>query len=454
MLALLGMGFGSYFIIEKKLELDPIEVVNKYIIYYLASDIIMRYLLQKIPVINIKPLLVLPIKRSTIVSFALGKTALSFFNYIHAFFFIPFSIVMLIEGHDPLSVGLWHLGILALIYCSNFMNILINSKDGLFVVFMGTLAIMGGLQYYEIFDVTVYTSVFFQGMYDTPYLFILPVIALIGLVIYSFRYFKQHLYQDMGLAKKQSDVATQEFAWLNRYGTLGTFLKNDIKMIMRNKRSKTTVGLSLLFLFYGLLFFTGAFEAYDNSFMHMFAAIFVTGGFLFTFGQFVPSWDSAYYPLMMSQNIQYREYISSKWWLVVIGTLISTILALPYMYFGFNIYLMLIAAGVYNIGVNSHLILLGGAYIKTPIDLASSKQAFGDKKAFNVKTLIITLPKMIIPMALYGLGDTFIGENWGVLLVVIAGIMGFAFRNKVFSMVEKIYKTEKYATLHSYKQKH
>jgi hypothetical protein len=33
-----------------------------------------------------------------------------------------------------------------------------------------------------------------------------------------------------------------------------------------------------------------------------------------------------------------------------------------------------------------------------------------------------------------------------------AGILGFAFRNKVFTMIEKIYKTEKYATISAYKQ--
>ena len=64
--------------------------------------------------------------------------------------------------------------------------------------------------------------------------------------------------------------------------------------------------MSVLFLFYGLLFMTGAIDAYEGPFWKVFAAIFVSGGFLFTFGQFVPSWDSAYYPLMMSQNIQYR----------------------------------------------------------------------------------------------------------------------------------------------------
>jgi len=71
--------------------------------------------------------------------------------------------------------------------------------------------------------------------------------------------------------------------------------------------------MSFLFIFYGLLFFTNSIEAYNNPAMHVFAGIFVSGGFLFTFGQFVPSWDSAYYPLMMSQNISYRQYLTSKW---------------------------------------------------------------------------------------------------------------------------------------------
>jgi hypothetical protein len=64
-----------------------------------------------------------------------------------------------------------------------------------------------------------------------------------------------------------------------------------------------------MFIFYGLLFFTGSIEAYNNPAMKVFAAIFVSGGFLFTFGQFIPSWDSAYYQLLMSQNIPYKEYI-------------------------------------------------------------------------------------------------------------------------------------------------
>jgi len=208
-----------------------------------------------------------------------------------------------------------------------------------------------------------------------------------------------------------------------------------------------------MFLFYGLLFMTGAIEMYDHPMWKIFAGIFVSGGFLFTFGQFVPSWDSAYYPLMMSQNIKYRDYIKSKWWLVVIGTIASTIAASFYLYFGFDTYLIVLVAAVFNIGVNSHLVLLGGAFIKTPIDLASGKQAFGDKKAFNIKTMLLSLPKMFLPMALYAVGYYFISPEAGYAFVAGTGVLGLAFRNKVFSMIENIYKTEKYSTLAAYRQK-
>ena len=49
----------------------------------------------------------------------------------------------------------------------------------------------------------------------------------------------------------------------------------------------------------------------------------------------------------------------------------------------------------------------------------------------------------------------FLGGQWNLLdtFVALAGILGFAFRNKVFSMIEGIYKSEKYKTLAAYKQK-
>jgi hypothetical protein len=445
------IGTGVFFILKDE-GYEPLAIINKYMIYYLAGDLLFRYFLQKMPVMNIRPLIILNIKKSTIVHFSLGKTVLSFFNWTHAFFFLPFTIVLLMEGYGYQAI-FWHMAMFSLIYLNNFINLLINNKD---VVFYSVLAVFAGLgltQYYNLFDITSYTQPFFQGMYNTVYLFLLPILLLIGTYYFSFNYFKSYLNLDEGLAKKSDVAQTENYTWLNQFGTLGTFLKNDIRLLRRNKRSKMTLFMSILFVFYGLLFFGNAIEAYNNPAMKVFAGIFVSGGFLFTFGQFIPSWDSAYYQLMMSQNIQYKEYISSKWWLMVIATVISTVLASFYLYFGVHTYLIIVVGAIFNIGVNSHLVMLGGAFVKTPIDLSTSKQAFGDKQSFNIKTMLIAIPKLVVPMILYAAGYYLFSPNIGLVFVAGAGILGFAFRNYMFSQIEKIYKSEKYATIEAYKQK-
>jgi len=449
----LALGVGSFYLIKDAGLGDPFRIVNRFLVYYLAIDLYARYMLQKMLVLNIKPLLYLPFKKNEVVKYALGKTITSFFNWGHAFFFVPFSVVLLVEGYNTPSVIAWHLGILALFFCNNFINIMMNNKDSVFYTLLGILATLGISQYYGWFDITNYTASIFDTFYDLPWSSVIPWLLLAVIVTSAFRYFKKNMFLDAGLETKQSVARTEDYTWLNRFGNLGTFLKNDIRLIKRNKRSKTAVIMGFMFLFYGLLFFTGAIEAYENPVWKIFAGIFVTGGFLFSFGQYVPSWDSSYYPLMMSQNIQYREYLSSKWYLVIIATMASTVLASFYLYFGWDAYLAILVGAIYNIGVNSYLVLWGGAYIKTPIDLTSNKKAFGDKQAFNTKTLLLTLPKLLLPLVVYALGHYLINPAAGYIFVALAGVVGFAFKNVVFRKIEKIYKKEKYKTLLAYKQK-
>lgn len=447
-----GLGVASYYGLEKS-GYEPLKTINQFLIYYLALDLLARYFLQKMPIINIKQLLLLPFNKSKIVKFAFGKTALSFFNILHAFFFIPFSIILLIEGYNPIGVICWHLGIMCLIYFNNYLNVMLNDVTGAVVGVAAIIAGLGAAQYYNIFDFTVYTGAFFQGMYETYWMWLLPLVALCVILYLAYNYFIKLLFLDAGLAAKAQQASTENLDWLDRFGKTAIFLKNDIRLIKRNKRSKTTVMMSVLFLFYGLLFFTGGIESYDNNFMKVFAGIFVSGGFLFSFGQFVPSWDSAYYPLMMTQNFSLREYMDSKWWLVVIATLVSMVLGLPYFYFGWEAYAAIFVGGIFNLGVNSHLVLLGGAFIKTPIDLTSNKKAFGDKQAFNLKTMLLTIPKLLVPIVVYAIGHLAVGPWLGYVLVALTGVLGFAFKNTVFNQIEKIYKAEKYATLAAYKQK-
>lgn len=447
-----GLGIGLFYILRKQ-EMEPLETVNKFIIFYLLLDLVIRYFLQKMPVMNIRPFLVQNISRKSIVGYSLGKTMVSIFNILHLFFLLPFSIVLIIEGYDPMGAVAWFIGILSLIYLNNFLNILSNNRSFVLYTVALILVALALFTYYGLIDLTQFTQPLFDTLYNTPWAVIIPVLLLLITAGLTFSFFLKNLYLDAGLKVKEKDAQTENYTWLNRYGVLGTFIKNDIKLIKRNKRSRTTILMSVLFIFYGLLFLPGAIETYESPVWRIFAGIFVTGGFIFTFGQFVPSWDSSYYPLMMSQNIQYREYLNSKWWLMVITTIVTTMIASFYLYFGWEVYLAILVGAVYNIGVNAHLVLLGGAYIRTPIDLTQNKNVMGNKQAFNSKTLLLTLPKLILPLGLYALGHYLFEPNAGYLMVAGAGVIGFAFKNKVFVLIERIYKTEKYKTIAAYSEK-
>ena len=73
-----------------------------------------------------------------------------------------------------------------------------------------------------------------------------------------------------------------ELKWLDGFGRTSFFLKNDIRLIVRNKRARMAVWMGFAFLFYGLIFMM---DIYSGAVWQVFIGIFVSGGFLFSFGQ-------------------------------------------------------------------------------------------------------------------------------------------------------------------------
>ena len=446
-----GLAFIAFWVVQDDMGLDPLVFVSDNLLYAFAFWVVLRYFLQKMPIVHIQPLLVLPIPKKSIVRFGLLKTALSFFNLGNLFFFVPFGIILMQQDYSPLGVLGWWVAIGSVILATNFLNIMLNSVDHILVIVAVLLAVIFALQYYEIFDLTTWTSPLFMASYNQPLFALIPVGILILTYRWSFAHFKKKFMLDEGALQPKTEThRAADLSWLDRFGRMAIFLQNDIRLILRNKGARASVWMGFAFLFYGLIFMS---DIYSSSVMLVFAGIFVSGGFLFGFGQYVPSWDSSYYPLMMTQNIAYKEYLASKWWLIVVGTLVGMVLSSFYIYFGWETYLAILAGGVYNIGINAYLVLLSGAYTRTPIDLTSAKKAFGDKKSFNIKSLLLGIPKFALPMFVFYVGVLIHSKSMGIAMVALVGVLGFAFRNLVFGWIEKIYQEEKHKTLQTYKQK-
>ncbi|MDA9622950.1 DUF5687 family protein [Flavobacteriaceae bacterium] len=425
--------------------------VNKQLIYVFVYLIVMRYFVQSLPVLNIKALLLTPLLKTKIVRFSLLKTVLTYFNILPLFFLIPFSFLLASTGdYDIVGLIFWNINIIGLIYVTNFFNFLLNNKDKLLYGVGGILALIKILEYYSIVDFTEYSEQFFYLFYSQPYTVAFTWLLVFWLYNYVNKYLLQGLYIDTGLQVKTKEAKMEDFSFLDRFGKTATFIKNDLRLLKRSKRARTAVYMGIGMLFYGIIFVPSE-EILGSGFL-FFGYLFSTGGFLFMFGSFVPSWDSQYYPLMMTQNIEYKEYLNSKWSLMIIGTVISTVLAsFIYSFFGVNAVYAVLAGAFYNIGVNGYLTLWAGAYTKSPIDLNSSANAFGDKKAFNAKTMLVGIPQMLLPVLVYYFTSQYYDHFTGCLAVAVLGTLGILLKPIAFNLILKAYKTEKYSTLKAYK---
>lgn len=447
----IGSPFALYYFAKEELKANPLKLLSRFFVYYWALDLVMRYFVQQMPTQNIKPFLTQNITKRKLVNYTILKTFAHFFNWGNLLFLLPFAALLIFDGgFSVLGTLLFVLALLFIFYFNNFLNILLNGKNTVLYTVAVVIIVLGFLDYYGKIPLREYSEKIIYGLYEYPITFIIPVFFAGISAYFAHRTISENFYLDKGLELEKAEGKTENIEFLNRFGVLGTFINNDIRLLRRSKAAKSALMVSFMFLFYGLLVFS---KGYENSFMQLFTGIFVTGGFMLMFGQRVPAWDSSYYPLMMTQNVPYKQYLKGKWSLIVIGILLSIILGLGYILVSWEFYLTVLAAGLYNLGVNSFLTLLAGAFNKKAIDLNSSGKSFGGGgNNFNLKVMLISIPQMLLPMAVFAIVKYFFGIYPAVASLGILGIIGFLLRDNIFDYIVKVYKTEKYKTIESFKK--
>ena len=448
----LSIGIGGYDILKKEFpNQDPLQLVNSFLFFAFFGDLIFRYLMQKLPVMNIKPLLILPIEKNKLVHYILGKSAFSFFNFLTLFFYIPFSIVLISEEYNTSGVLGWLIAVFFIILSLNFLNFLINKNNVAFWIIAAASAGLIAAQRFRFFDVSTYSQQIFDAFYTNPILCLVSLIMVVLLYYVNFQQLKIKVYLDDAVAVKTNEASAINLSWTNRFGDIAPFIKNDIRLIWRNKRTKTVFFMSFLFLFYGLIFFNDPIYREKMSALLLFAALFVTGGFTLNYGQFIPAWDSSHYKMLMSQNIKYRKFLESKWFLMVAMTVILYFSSIPYVYYGIDIFLMITAGAIFNIGFNSLFLLYAGSFNRKRIDL--EKSGFSNMQGTSATQFLIIIPIMGLPMILFWVFNSIFGQGTGLIAIALVGIICIAFKNYFMDRIEKKYLKDKYATIQAFEQK-
>ena len=450
----LALGLALFPILKKAFpDQDPFVIVNGFMFYWILADLLMRFFLQKLPVMSVKPLLTLPIKKSIMVHYVLGKSALSFFNFLPLFAIIPFGFMLVANDYEISKVVTW-VGLMIIItLIINFLNFIIESLSAetelSFLPLIAFAGIVFGLNYFNIISFSSLISGFFIAVTNNPLLLIIPLLILVGLYSFNFRILSKKLYLDNSLKTKNQEVKTSDLAWTRRFGDIAPFMQLDLKLLWRNKRPRSSIFILVIGLLYGLFFYPQPMYR-DLVWIYGFIGIFVTGIFLINFGQFIPAWDSGYYKMLMSQNIKYEQYLKSKFVLMIMSVVIMFVLSIPYVYFGWKILLAHFAAAIYNIGVNSHVILYAGSYNRKKIDL-SQRAAFNYQGTGAVQWLL-GIPLMLLPIAIFAAFYFLINFEGGIASLIVCGLLGIAFHQKIMSLITTKYLASKYKMIDAFSQ--
>ena len=443
-------GMGLFHFIEKKLPgTDPILVLNQGLVYYFGTDLLIRYFFQATPVTDVKPLLTQPIRKSTVVKGVLLRSIPTIFNALPLVVLLPFCIVFSINKGANISIWSWFAGIIFLSIGVNFLIFMINKSKKFLLFFAFFFGIGIGLEKLIKLPLLSFFGKGLDALYQEGYWLGIPLLFLLWSVHTAYQFLKRQLYLDKGLGMKRGKLLGENLNLFDRWEEMGVFIKNDIRLILRNIRPRQVVLAGGLFLFYGVLFFSQD-QYKEIPAIHILSGLFITGGFMLTFGQYVPAWESEYYNFLMCQNIPYKKYIKSKLYLIQFSVVLSTLLSLPYLIYGIDIMLNILATALFNFGLGGMITLFSGAFNTTPLKLNVKAKAFENTQNFSFTQLLFVLPKLLLPLVVFYIPYYFYGYHAGIMGLVLTGLGGILFQNYLLNRIVKMYQFRKHQTLSAF----
>lgn len=451
--------FVGFWLNKILLEIYPNQSVitsfNSWILYFFSVDLLVRFLMQELPTLSIQPYLAHNIRRKQIVQFLNIKSLFTFINLIPFVLFLPFTFQVILPKVGGLQTLGYIISLLSLTIVNHFAVMLIKRKSVVnswwLVGFFITIAVFGALDYWKIVSVLKFSAAIFQTIMQLPWLCILFIAYAVATFITNQRFLLSSLYIDGAENNKKSGVVKADYAWLNQFGTVGELISIDLKLILRNKRTRSLLFLSFIILFYGFMFYKKEFIDKDEIGMLLMGGIFMTGMFTANFGQFIFSWQSAHFDGFLSGRLPIISYIKSKFYLLVGFSTLNFILTTAYGIISWKIIPVQLAAFFYNIGLHTVLCLFMGTYNDKSLDLGRNT-TFNYQGTGVVQWLyifVIALPALIIylPFAL-------IFNSWvGVIALGVTGLISFLLKDWWFVVLSKAFMQRKYRLLDGFRQK-
>jgi hypothetical protein len=329
----------------------------------------------------------------------------------------------------------------------NYLSIYIKrvqiKHEYVFYLFLATIAALLLLDQLKVVNLQAISSAIFMQALHQP-LWLLPGILLFGAALLtstSSCYTNTLLWKTLGRAILIKEAAWKTLATWIALEKIGAFALLELKMYVRNKRPRTMLFVAPLFLLYGLFFYTKPTYQEVSGFLIL-IGIFISGGFMMNFGLYFFAWESGHFDSILTANNTYKDYIKAKYFLMLATGTIIFLLSTFYIYFGVKILVINGVCFLFNIGVNSLLLLYFATNNTKHMDL--SKGSAFNYQGVSGRHFVLIIPLLVIPIFIYlpfGIMDQ---ANVGFALIGILGILGLLLREKMLDLITRRFIRKRY----------
>lgn len=454
LIVVLAAGFGMAPLLSKVFpDQNIIKSFNGIILYYFAFDFVMRLQLQELPTLSIVPYLHLKIPKRKIISFLNIRALFSAFNLWPFLLFLPFCFVKIVPAYGAWVTLMYIVAILSIAFFNNYLVLYIKRKSitniWYTVIGLAVIGLFAVLEYYKIISIMGGSDFIFRIISGQPLTALGFSVAALLIFYFNSRYLRQNLYAEELNAAEEKKVST-DYPFLNRFGKTGELAALELKLILRHKRSRTSLFMGFLFLLYGFIFYKQKAIATDAFGQMMFGAIFMTGVSILMYGQFMFAWQSAHFDGLLSNKISFKDFIKAKFLLFTIACTLMTLLASFYGFLSPKLLLLHLTAYLYNVGFGTVVVLYLANFNYKRLEI--NKAATFNYQGISANQWLLMLPYTLTPILIYipfGLVDK---PYIGLMIVSLFGLIMIFMRGYWVNIITRKFEKQRYKIAEGFRE--
>jgi hypothetical protein len=358
------------------------------------------------------------------------------------------------RNYSPLAALGLVISVFSLTIFNHFLVLYIKRKTLLngwwFAGFFLLVAAFAAADYFKIFSISSISEKLFLNVLKIPILSFISVGLAMAAFINNYRFLYRNLFLE-DITAKSSKKESANWTFLNRFGTIGELIAVDLKLLLRNKRPRSIVFLSVIFLFYGFIFYKKEYIDQNGWGMLLVGGIFLTGLFISNYGQFLFAWQSSHFDGLMSGHLQVQTYIKSKFTLFTGISIISLVITSFYGLMSWKLLVVQVAGFFYNIGIHTVVAVYFATFSYKGINL--SKGGTFNYQGTGAAQWIYMIVISLVPLALYFPFSLVFSPLAGVIALGVFGLISFLLQDWWIEVLTKQFQKRKHTILEGFREK-